>query len=126
MPGLLLLLLAITEAGDLPLTEWLGWAPADAYQVTQAVGRIGMWAVLAAWAPRALRWPAVAVCIWGAWEAVQRAACYSAWLIWPRDVPDGVTLCQAYTGLDLYRWSLAGLCILGALIGGWASRSGGR
>lgn len=126
MPGLLLILLAVTEAGDILLTELLDWPAADAYQVTQAAGRIGMWAVLAAWAPQPMRWPAWAVCAWGVWEAAQRVACYSAWLLWPRPVAHDMTLCEAYTGLDLYRWTLVGLCVLGALIGGWASRAGGR
>lgn len=129
MPGCLLLILAGGEYGGPVLSDLTGWPVEWCDYILSGAATAALWALAGAHLPRTLLMPpGAAVCVWGAFEALQRPACAVAQMLDPVPLDGLTTLCQAHTGVDLYALGVAGLSVLAALLAGWSdgrsSRSG--
>lgn len=122
LPGSVALSLALMHYGDRALASLTGWPWDWAYAVCQSAGQVLLWALVATLGRGLAVLPVGAMCLLGAAESAQRVACLIGQLLDPIDIPAGVALCDARTGLRLEAWGLAGLAVCAALLGAWAAR----
>lgn len=122
VPGALLLILAGSQYGDTALAALTGWPLDWCYALLQAAGQTALWAMVAALVPRGIALvPGAAVCILGAFEGAQRAACIVAQMLRPVELSADTNLCEAHTGVALYAWGLAALSVTAVIIAAWAT-----
>lgn len=122
VPGALLLLLAASEYGSPVLHAATGWPLDWCDYILSGAGTAGLWAAVVALVPRTLVLPpGAAVCVWGAFEALQRPACAVAQMLRPVPLDSQRTLCELHTGVDLYAFGVAALSVLASLLAAWAS-----
>lgn len=124
LPGLLLLILAASEYGSPVLHAATGWGLDWCDYILAGCGTAALWSIVVALVPRTLVLPpGVAVCVWGAFEALQRPTCAVAQLLRPLPLDGQRSLCELHTGWDMYAFGLAALCVVAALLASWAADS---
>lgn len=124
LPGALLLLLAGGDYGAPVLAALSGWPMDWCDYMLQGARTAGLWALVVALVPRSLVLPpGAAVCVWGAWEALQRPACAVAQMLHPVPLrPDDTrSLCELHSGVDLYALGIAAIAVLAVLVAAWAT-----
>ena len=124
LPGTLLLLLAGGDYGAPVLAAATGWPLDWADYILQGARTAALWALVVALLPRSLLLPpGAAICIWGAWEALQRPACAIAQMLHPVPLQpaDTRTLCQLHSGVDFYALGVAAVAVLAVLMAAWAT-----
>lgn len=121
LPGLLLIILAASEYGTPVLHAATGWGLDWCDYILAGAGTAALWSMVVALVPRTLVLPpGAAVCVWGAFEALQRPACAVAQLLRPLPLDGQRTLCELHTGVNLYAFGIAALSVLAVLLAAWA------